>query len=98
MLVAMLLAAQAAQPSPEPANWECADRLIERNYAQRFTARELGRRIAEECMRPFQPPQAVPYQVQNARIMYNLQAQDFLRDVQSAIESRRLRARIRLNR
>jgi hypothetical protein len=56
MIISVVTVLSLAIQDPDatgPADWQCAQPLINRNYARSVDARELALRIAEECARPY---------------------------------------------
>ena len=91
----------------DPADWSCADPIIQRNYRSRddrgiiYPASELGARIADECARPYSPRPIREDVDRNfetlERTTYGYQRQSFLYEIIAKIEQARRRDRIRLN-
>lgn len=57
-LVSVVAVLQASAPNADvwgPADWGCAEPLIERNYSRPIESRQLALRIADECVRPYEP-------------------------------------------
>ncbi len=91
----------------EPANWSCADPIIQRNYQSRdergviYPASELGARIADECARPYAPrpilTDADRMFETNESTTYSYQRSTFTYEIIAKIEQARRRDRIRLN-
>lgn len=91
----------------EPANWACADPLIQRNYQSRddrgvmYRVPELSARIADECARPYAPRPIRndadrTFEVQE-RTIYGYQRSTFGNEITAKIEQARRRDRVRLN-
>lgn len=91
----------------EPADWACADPLIQRNYQSRdergviYPASELSARIADECARPYAPRPIRSdadrtFELQE-RTIYGYQRSTFGYEITAKIEQARRRDRIRLN-
>lgn len=91
----------------DPADWSCADPLIQRNYQSRddrgviYSASELSERIAEECARPYvarpiRQSADSTFEAQE-RLTYTYRRSTFGYEVTAKIEAARRRDRIRLN-
>ncbi len=91
----------------EPADWSCADPLIQRNYQSRddrgvvYPVSELSARIADECARPYAPRPISSdadriFEAQE-RTIYGYQRSTFGYEITAKIEQARRRDRIRLN-
>lgn len=91
-----------AHEAVEPANWECADPLISRNFGQSVQAEDLALRIADECARPYHArtvsdPASRLFEQQD-KIAYRYQLQTFQSEIEIKIHQARRRATIHLNR
>ena len=91
-----------AHDAVEPANWECADPLISRNFGQSVDSRDLALRIADECARPYRAravsdPASRLFK-QQEKTVYSYQLQTFQSEVEIEIQQARRRAAIHLNR
>jgi hypothetical protein len=95
-------AARIASPNPvDPADWECARPIIQRNHMQRVEARQLALRIADECTRPYRPRQLRTdadrvFESQES-LTYTYSAQTFVYEIEAAIQQARRADAIKLN-
>ena len=91
----------------QPADWSCADPLIQRNYQSRddrgviYLASELSARIADECAQPYAPRLISSdadrsFEIQEHTI-YGYRRSTFGYEITAKIERARRRDRIRLN-
>ena len=92
--------AEADQPV-DPADWECAQPLIDRNFRRDIDAEQLALRIADECTRPFEPRQindeADRVFEGMARTTYRYQTSTFKLDIEQRIQQARRRVAIPLD-
>jgi hypothetical protein len=97
----LLFALAAVEPEAnQPADWSCADPLVQKNYAQRVPVRDLARRIADECAVPYRPR---PIQKSSDEVFesmeqttYRTKAEIFVLDIESKILKARRRDAIPL--
>jgi hypothetical protein len=99
----MILALLIATAAVGPADWACANNLIEKNYSAKFTSGQLAGRIVDECMPDFDRD-ADPLWKESladlsaAEAQYTVDKLEFLIDVQEKLEKRRRAAAIPLKR
>lgn len=96
-----VIAALAIQAQPgaadNPADWQCAQPFIEKNYTQKVEARELALRIADECARPYTPRRSAgDPDGSMARTIYNYSLTSFRLEIESRIMALRRREAIDL--
>lgn len=91
-LALVAFVAQAWMPAPdiEPADWECATPLIEKNALREIDAQSLAARISDECQRAFVRVAGEPQLIQQSRLnLHVAKALAFQSEILSEI--RRLR-------
>lgn len=77
----------------KPADWNCAEPLVRKNYQQRIDSRQLALRIADECARPFMHSEPGASRSDVLRrleeAVYEGELNLFIGEIQSAINKRR---------
>lgn len=97
---ALLQVSPTAASANEPANWTCAEPLIQRNYNRSVEAKPLALRISDECAAPYQsrPIENEPDRALEAleRTTYGYRLLTFQSEIAQRIQQERRRRDIQL--
>ena len=94
-------ARMAMSEAIDPANWECARPIIQRNFNRDIAADQLALRIADECTRPYvaRPIRSDIDQTFESqdRLTYTYRQQTFVLEIEARIQQARRLAALKLD-
>ncbi|WP_409019522.1 hypothetical protein [Brevundimonas vesicularis] len=106
ILAALVVQTAPLEGSADPADWACAEPLVQRNYSRTIDARDLALRIADECVRSFEyrhralageAEVAASIMESQARTLYSYRQSIFVSQIEGRILQARRRDAIPLN-